>query len=72
MKKLLLIVGIVSIVFCVLFLLFAMLHLSGYFQVYDGTAELYRRIHHRMIVFFVIGIVLAVIGTACIIIRLKI
>ena len=72
MKKLLLIIGIVSIVVCIFFLLLAILHLTGYFQVYDGTAELYRRLHQRMIIFFVTGIALASVGTACLIIRSKI
>ena len=72
MKKLLLIVGIVSIVACVLFLLFALLNLLGYYNVADGTAELYSRLHQRMIICFVIGIVFAVIGTVSIIIHSKI
>ncbi|MBR0277531.1 MAG: hypothetical protein IJQ50_03605 [Clostridia bacterium] len=72
MKKLLLIVGIASIVVCVLFLLFAVLNLFGYYHVLDGSAELYNRLHQRMIVFFAIGIVLAVVGTVCIAIHSKI
>ena len=72
MKKLLLIVGIMSMIVCVLSLLFAALSLFGYYHVLDGTAELYIRLHQRMIIFFVIGIVLAVIGIVCLIIRSKI
>ena len=72
MKKLLLIVGIMSIIVCVLSLLFAALNLFGYYHVLDGTAELYIRLHRRMIIFFVIGIVFAVIGIVCFIIRTKI
>ena len=71
MKKLLLVVGIVSIIACILFLLFAVLSLLGYYNVLDGSAELYNRLHQRMIISFLVGIVLAVIGTVCFIIRSK-
>lgn len=71
MKKLLLIVGIISIIVCILSLLFAALSWFGYYHLLDGSAELYTRLHRRMIVFSVIGIVLAVIGTICLIIRFK-
>jgi len=72
MKKLLLIVGIISLIACALSLLFSAIYWFGYYHVLDGTAELYIRLHSRMIIFFVIGIVLAVIGTASLIIRPKI
>lgn len=72
MKKLFLIVGIVSIIICILFFLFAVLNMFGYYHVLDGSADLYSRLHHRMIVFFAIGIVFAVIGTVCVIIHSKI
>lgn len=72
MKKLLLIFGIVSIIICVLFVLFALLNLFGYYTVLDGTADLYSKLHQRMIVFFVIGIIFAAIGTVCIIFRSKV
>ncbi len=72
MKKLLLVVGIVSIIACILFLLFAVLSLLGYYNVLDGSAELYNRLHQRMTTSFAVGIVLAVIGTVCFIIRSKI
>ena len=72
MKKLLLIVGIVSVVVCVLFLLYAALNLFGYYNVLDGSPELYRRLHQRMTLFFAAGFVLAAIGAACFIIRSKI
>ena len=71
MKKLLLIIGIVSIIVCILFLLFAVLNFLGYYHVLDGSADLYNRMHQRMIVFFVIGIFLAVIGIVCTIIYFK-
>ncbi len=72
MKKLLLIVGIVSIVACVLFLLLAALNLFGYRHVLDGTAELYDKLHQRMILHFGIGIGFAVIGTVCMLLRSKV
>lgn len=72
MKKVLLIIGILSIVFCVLFLLFALLNMYGYYNLFDGTAEHYRSLHNKMTASFIIGIVLAVIGAVCIIIRSKI
>ena len=71
MKRLLLIVGIISLIACALALLFSAFNWFGYYHVLDGTAELYIRLHQRMIVFFVIGIVLAVIGTVSLIIRSK-
>ena len=72
MKKLLLIVGIVSIVACILFLLYAALNLYGFNNLYDGTAEHYQRLHNKSVIFFVSGFVLAAIGAVCFIIRLKI
>ncbi len=72
MKKLLLIIGIVSVIFCVLFLLFAILNLFGYYHVLDGSAYFYDRLYHRMIIYFVIGIVFAVIGILFLTIRSKI
>lgn len=72
MKTLLLIVGIVSMIFGVLFLLFAALHWFGYYHVLDGTADLYTGLRRRTIIFFVIGIVLVVIGIVCLIVHSKI
>ncbi len=72
MKKLLLIIGVVSLIACVLSLLFAALNLFGYYHVLDGSPELFIRLHRRMILFFVIGVVLAVIGIVCFIVRSKI
>ncbi len=72
MKKLLLIIGIVCVIVCVLFFLYAALNLFGYHNVLDGSPELYRRMHHRMTVYFTAGVVLAVIGAAIFIIRSKI
>ena len=66
MKRVLLIIGIVLIVLCVIILLTAVFHLYAYHHVLDGSAELYIRLHGRAILFFIIGISLAVTGAACI------
>ena len=71
MKKVLLIIGIVSIVACVLALAFGGLNLFGYHTVLDGSHELYQRLHQRAIVSFVAGAVFAAIGIGCLIIRAK-
>lgn len=72
MKKMLLILGIVCIAACVLFLLFAALQWFGYYHVLDGSSELYDRLHRRGILYSIIGIALAAIGTTCMIIHAKI
>lgn len=72
MKKMLLIIGILSLIACVLSLLVAALSLFGYFNVLDGSPELYSRLNRRTLLFGVIGIVFAVIGIVCFIIRSKI
>ncbi|MBR2742718.1 MAG: hypothetical protein IKD89_03920 [Clostridia bacterium] len=69
MKKALLVVGIIIIIAGVLSLLFAGLNLFGFYNVLDGSSELYARLHQRSIIFAVIGIVLAVIGAVCIRLR---
>ena len=67
----LLIAGVTLIIACVLSLLYAALNLYVYYHALDGSAELYSRLHQRTIVFGLIGIVLAVLGAVCFIIRLK-
>ena len=67
----LLIAGIILIIAGVLSLLYAALNLFGYYHVLDGSADLYSRMYRRVITFGLSGIVLAVLGTACFIIRLK-
>jgi len=69
LKKNLLILGILIIIIGVIALLFSALQGYGYYHLLDGDADLYIRLHRRMILFFVIGIVLVVIGVSCIIIR---
>lgn len=57
MKRLLLILCIITLIIGVLSLLFSALNLFGYYNVLDGTPELYSHLHLRMIGFLVIGIV---------------
>ena len=71
MKKMLLIVGIISLIACALSLLGSAINWFGYYHVMDGSADLYNRLHQRMIIYFVIGIVLAVVGIICMVIRFK-
>ena len=67
MEELLLIVGIISIIVSVLSLLYSALKRHGYYNLLDGEGDIYTRLRRRMIVSFAVGIVLAVIGIACII-----
>ena len=67
MEILLLIIGIISMIAGVLSLLFAILSRYGYYNLLDGEGDIYTRLRRRMIVFLVVGIILAVIGTVCII-----
>ncbi len=69
MKKLLLIAGILLIVICVVCLLFAALNLHGYYNVLDGSPELYQRLHQRAVVSGLLGAVLGAAGAACLIFR---
>lgn len=72
MKKLLLILGIVIIIAGVIALLFSALQRYGYYNILDGDADLYIGLHRRMLISFVIGIVLEVIGVVSLILRTKI
>ena len=71
MKTFLLITGIVVMIACVLSLLFAALNLFGYYRVLDGSPELYRDLQRRAIVFAALGLGLAAVGAACLIVRAK-
>ena len=71
MKKLLLITGMILIIACILSLLFALLNYFGYYHVLDGSASLYAKLHRRMILFLVLGIVLGIAGAVCIVTRTK-
>ena len=69
MKTFFLIVAIVFILAGVIAFLFSALQRYGYDHLLDGDADMYIGMHRRMILFFVIGIVLAVVGFVCIRIR---
>ena len=71
MKKLLLIIGVVIVVAGIIALLFSALQLYGYYHLLDGESDMYIGLHRRMIIYFVLGIVFAVIGAVCLIIRTK-
>ncbi len=71
MKTVWLVVGIVMIAACILSLLFAALNWFGYYHTLDGSSELYAAMHRRMIVFGALGIVLAAVGTVCIVIHTR-
>lgn len=69
MKTFLLIVSIVMIALAVVSSAYAALNLFGYYHTLDGSHELYERLQKRATTFFVIGIVLAVLGAAGFVIR---
>ena len=70
MKKWLLIIGIVVLAAGFLFLLGSAFNRFGYYNLMDGSADLYILLHQRMIVCFIIGIALTVIGAGCLVIGL--
>ena len=72
MKKLMLIVGIVTIAAGVILIAFAALNLMGYYRVLDGSAELYAKLHQRATVCFAVGAALAAIGAVCIFMKHRI
>lgn len=69
MRKALLIIGIILIIACVLSLIYAALNLHGYHNIYDGSPELYDKLHRRVIIFSITGAALALTGAACIVFR---
>ena len=71
MKKLLFIVGFIGLITGALSLLLSAFFRHGYYNVLDGSGDLYASLHQRMIVFFVVGVILAVIGIASMVIRAK-
>ncbi len=71
MKRTLLIVGIICLVLAALSLLISGFSRFGYYHLLDGSSEQYAGLHRRMIIFLIIGIVLAVAGGVCLIIRAK-
>ncbi|MBO4407114.1 MAG: hypothetical protein J5849_05375 [Clostridia bacterium] len=72
MRNVLLVVGILLLVACVLSLAFSLLNLFGYYRVMDGSESLYHRLRQRMTVSLIVGIVLAALGAACLIVRARI
>lgn len=72
MKKVLLIIGILSIIVFIVFLLLALINMHGYYNLFDGTAEHYKRLHQRMTTSFIISIISAIIGALSFIIHSKI
>ncbi len=71
MKKLLLIWSIVLSIAGVMALLFSALQRYGYYNLLDGDADIYMRLHCRIIISFVIEIVLVALGAVCLMIRIK-
>ena len=71
MKKLLFIVGFIGLITGALSLLLSVFFRHGYYNVLDGSGDLYASLHQRMIVFFVVGVILAVVGIASMVIRAK-
>ena len=72
MRKVLLIAGIIVFVACAIVFLAAIFFNYAYMHVLDGSTELYARLHSRAVISLVVGIVLAVIGIVCFIVRSKI
>ncbi|MBQ7523765.1 MAG: hypothetical protein IJT07_04530 [Oscillospiraceae bacterium] len=72
MKKVLLIVGITAFVVCGVLLLLAAFNLLSFRTVMDGSADLYQKLQSRATRNLILGIVFAVIGAVCIILRAKI
>lgn len=69
MEKTLLVVGIISIIACVLSLLYAALNRFGYYNILDAEADKYKKLHQGMIASFALGVAFAVVGIACLFIR---
>ena len=67
----LLIIGIISLVTGALALLFSAFSAFGYYNVMDGSADLYARLHQRMTICLVVGIIFVLIGIVCMFIRCK-
>ena len=71
MKKLLFIVGFIGLITGALSLLLSAFFRHGYYNVLDGSGDLSASLHQRMIVFSVVGIILAAVGIASMVIRAK-
>ena len=64
MKNLIMIIGIICIVACIIAFLYAGLNYHTYRNLFDGSAELYKRLHNRAIIFAVVGTVLLLAGAS--------
>ncbi|MDO4478093.1 MAG: hypothetical protein Q4B73_03505 [Lachnospiraceae bacterium] len=71
MKKGLLIIGIILIIAGCLALLFAGLSQMAFNGLMDGSGALYARLHSRMLIHLIGGLVLAVAGIVCLIVRAR-
>jgi uncharacterized membrane protein HdeD (DUF308 family) len=69
--RLFLFLGIVLIAAAVLALLFAWLNRFAFYHLMDGSSAQYAGFHHRMIVSFAAGIVLALAGAVCLRMRAR-
>ena len=72
MRVFFLVAAIVCIVLSVLSLLLAVLNLFGYYNVLDGSSELYSTMRLRAVIFFIAGAVLQVVSAVFFIIRANI
>ena len=63
--------NVLSVYISVIAGMLAVFNMMGYHNALDGSAAFYARLHHRMIVSFVVAAVLAALGAACLIIRSK-
>ena len=71
MKKLLLMVGIISFIVCILSFMLCALNAIGYYNMMDGTMELYSSLFQKMIVSFIVGVAFALIGSLCMFLRFR-
>ena len=71
MKKALLIIGIVIIVACVISLALALLFMYSYYNVLDGSSELFARLYRRMVIAFITAGVFAAAAVICFIARAR-
>ena len=69
MRKALLIIGIIILIFCVLSLLYGFLNMSAYKNLFDASPEHYRNLHRKMTLFLSLGVSFGVIGAICLIIQ---
>ncbi|MBR6794251.1 MAG: hypothetical protein IKM48_07870 [Clostridia bacterium] len=71
MKKILLVIGIICFAACLLALLFAALNWFGYYNLMDGSHELYAKLQWRMIAGLITAAVLAASGIVCFVLRIR-